>query len=361
MRLNYAKLLLATFLAAAPTSLASTTWYVNGVNGSDSNNCTSSQTACKTIGHAIKLASSGDSIKVSPATYKENLSIGYSLTLAGSGASTTIIDGGAVNTVVSISSTGAQVNLSNLTIRNGHAQSGAGIFNNGTLTINNSTVTNNHGTSSRFSTGGGVSNVGSLTVNNSTLSGNSVGSGLDAAGGGINNYWGTVTINNSTLSGNSASSLGGASGGGIYNVGKLSINNSTISGNGAKSGGDIYNYPGYKVTIKNSIVANSSAGGNCDGVMTSNGYNVSSDGSCNFNGAGDLNNTDPMLGPLQNNGGQTQTQALLSGSLAIDAGNPSGCRDGNGNLLKTDQRGQPRPDKEDTGGCDMGAYESQRD
>jgi hypothetical protein len=53
--------------------------------------------------------------------------------------------------------------------------------------------------------------------------------------------------------------------------------------------------------------------------------------------------------------------ALPSGSPAVDAGNPSGCSDGLGHLLKTDQRGQPRPDTEDTGGCDMGAYERQSD
>jgi len=53
--------------------------------------------------------------------------------------------------------------------------------------------------------------------------------------------------------------------------------------------------------------------------------------------------------------------ALLSGSPAIDAGNPAGCTDGLGHLLKTDQRGMPRPDPEDKGGCDMGAYESQSD
>lgn len=69
-----------------------------------------------------------------------------------------------------------------------------------------------------------------------------------------------------------------------------------------------------------------------------------------------------MLRPLQNNGGPTQTQALLTGSPAIDAGNPNGCTDGNGNLIKVDQRGAPRPDKEDLGiGCDMGAYERQGD
>ena len=93
--------------------------------------------------------------------------------------------------------------------------------------------------------------------------------------------------------------------------------------------------------------------------MTSNGYNLSSDNTCNFNDTGDLNNTDPKLGRLQNNGRPTQTQALLPGSPAIDAGNPSGCTDGHGHL--TDQRSQPRPDHEDSSGCDMGAHECQTD
>lgn len=74
---------------------------------------------------------------------------------------------------------------------------------------------------------------------------------------------------------------------------------------------------------------------------------------------GDLNNTDPQLGPLHNNGGATQTMAFPSGSRAIDAGNPNGCTDSLGNPLKTDQRGKPRPDPGDTSGCDIGAYESQ--
>jgi hypothetical protein len=95
--------------------------------------------------------------------------------------------------------------------------------------------------------------------------------------------------------------------------------------------------------------------------VTSLGYNLSSDNTCNFNKTGDQNNANPMLGPLQNNGGPTKTMALLSGSPAIDAGNPSGCTDGQGHLLKTDQRGMPRPNTEDTGGCYMGAYERQSD
>jgi len=117
------------------------------------------------------------------------------------------------------------------------------------------------------------------------------------------------------------------------------------------------------VTLQNSIVANSPSGGNCAGfsTVTSNGYNLSSDNTCNFTGPGDMNSTDPKLKPLGSYGGPTQTAGLHSGSPAIDAGNPNGCTDGNGNLLTTDQRGAPRPDPEDTGGCDIGAYERQKD
>ena len=93
----------------------------------------------------------------------------------------------------------------------------------------------------------------------------------------------------------------------------------------------------------------------------SGGYNLSSDNTCYFNGPGDLNNTNPLLGTLGSYGGPTETVPLLSGSPAIDAGNPNGCTDNLGHLLKTDQRGQPRPNPEDTGGCDMGAFERQSD
>jgi hypothetical protein len=95
--------------------------------------------------------------------------------------------------------------------------------------------------------------------------------------------------------------------------------------------------------------------------MTSSGYNLSSDNSCSFNGAGDLNDTDPNLGPLAE---QRWTNPDHSSAPrkpgAIDSGNPSGCKDGNGHLLKTDQRGKPRPNKEDGGGCDRRAYERQK-
>jgi hypothetical protein len=89
---------------------------------------------------------------------------------------------------------------------------------------------------------------------------------------------------------------------------------------------------------------------------------MSSDTTCNFSNHGDRNNIDPKLGSLGFYGGPTQTIPLRSGSPAIDAGNPSGCTDGKGKLLATDERGMPRPDKpDDKTGCDMGAYESQSD
>ena len=371
MKLRLVPSLVLAFLFAASSVAAAATWYVNGVTGSNSNSCLSPTTACKTIGHAISLSVSGDSIRVAAATYKENLGIDFNLNILGSSATTTIIDGGGVGTVVAISSTSAHVALSRLTIRNGSTYfGGGGISNQGTLRVIDSTLSGNVAINSFFAHGGGISNSGTVTISSSTLSGNTARLECNrpcvAEGGGIFNS-GTLTINNSTLSGNSAVRSGGNGfGGGIFNLGgRVTINNSTLSGNSADtSGGGIFNNGA--ATLQNSIVANSPSGGNCSGTtgtgtITSKGYNLSSDGSCDFDGPGDLNNTDPMLGPLQNNGGPTQTMALPSGSPAVDAGNPSGCTDGLGHLLKTDQRGKPRPDTEDTGGCDIGAFEKQSD
>lgn len=371
---------IATFASLATPAVASTTWYVNGVSGSDSDSCLSATSACKTIGHAISLSASGDSIKIATATYKENLTINISLSLIGSGASGTIIDGGGINTVVTISSASAQVAISKVTVRNGSSHGvsnigiltmnsthitgniscgGGGIYNGGVLTINESTINENsvfqYGLCRGF--GGGILNSGTLTLNNSTISGNTASGTYGPTGGGIYNK-GSLIVNNSTISGNVLAKSGtfaGTDGGGITNSGTLKISSSTISANGAQFGGNLYG----PATLQNGIVANSLSGGNCSRSVNSNGHNLSSDGTCDFDGTGDLNNTNPLLGPLQNNGGPTQTMALPSGSPAIDAGNPSGCTDGNGDLLKTDQRGKPRPDTEDTGGCDMGAYESQ--
>jgi len=210
--------------------------------------------------------------------------------------------------------------------------------------------------------GGGIFNGtgASLTIGNSTVSDNHVSlSGCShfcsAKGGGIYNL-GTLALYNSTISGNTASPYGQGNGSGIYTAspGTAIIQNSTLGGNGGSGAATIWG----TAVLQNSIVADNGSS-NCAGAVTSKGYNLSSDATCNFTSTGDLNNTDPMLGPLQYNGGPTQTMALPSGSPAVDAGNPNGCTDGLGHLLKTDQRGKPRPDAEDTAGCDMGAYEYQ--
>ena len=120
-----------------------------------------------------------------------------------------------------------------------------------------------------------------------------------------------MTFINSTLSDNFAPlGGGGLEGGGV-------IKNSTISGNG--NGGISTN----GMEIGNTILDGNS-GANIDGTATSLGYNISSDdGGGNLTGPGDQINTDPLIGPLQDNGGPTLTHALLPGSPAINAGDPN--------------------------------------
>src|SRR5262249_13543893 len=96
------------------------------------------------------------------------------------------------------------------------------------------------------------------------------------------------------------------------------------------------------------------------GTIADAGYNISDDNTCGFTATGSLNNTNPMLNPagLSNNGGPTQTIALLSGSPAIDAIPVADCTDQarTPNPIITDQRLFPRPDSEENL-CDIGAYE----
>jgi hypothetical protein len=101
------------------------------------------------------------------------------------------------------------------------------------------------------------------------------------------------------------------------------------------------------VTIKNSIVARNASGGNCVGPMQSQGHNLSDSSSCGFTDIGDIQNADPHIGPLTDNGGQTLTHLLLWNSPAINAGDNTGCP-------SADQRGIQRPQ---AGLCDIGAVE----
>jgi hypothetical protein len=222
---------------------------------------------------------------------------------------------------------------------------GGGIDNFGKLTVSSSTFS--HNTSKARGGlnigGGGIFNGGKLTVSSSTFNGNSASN----FGGGILNSGGTVKVNNSTLSGNLASSGGGISNGDPSGPGgTVTVSSSTLSGN---LGGGMYNAASYSVTLTGTIVANSPSGSNCHGKITDGGYNLDSGFTCGFTNHA-LNNTNPKLGPLRNNGGPTPTMALLQGSKAIDWVALSDCP-------STDQRGSQRPDDSESS-CDIGAYES---
>jgi hypothetical protein len=389
---------LLSFALASP-AMASNTWYADANNGNDNNNCLSASAACKTIGHAITLAASGDSIMLAPGDYNESITIPFSLSIVGGNAQTTVINGqgGSVVAIPEEFPVSA-VNISGVRITNGNSDSdGGGISNWGQLTVIDSIV---GGNSAAFF-GGGISTHGggrgpaTLLLDRTLIYGNRApeGAGIQCSrpsqplriynsaiikntatagnGGGLLNGTGgtnfcSVEITNSTISRNVAV----GNGGGVY--GPADLNNVTISGNvaaaeepqnGPASGGGIYAIEGVFVltSIQNSIFANN-AGGNCNTTIfsISQGYNISSDDTCTLGSAGDLNNTDPELGALMNNGGPTQTMALLPGSPAIDAGNPTGCTDGHGHVLARDQRGDKRPgDPKLKTGCDIGAYELQ--
>jgi len=259
----------------------------------------------------------------------------------------------------------ATLRLSDCTISGNSADFGGGIFNlNGALTVNNCTISGN---GAAFS-GGGISNFASgaaatLTITNSTISDNSAtandgGGILNGAAGSVASI-ASVIVSNSTLSGNSATGNGGAVAdvADVPDLVRLTITNSTISDNSATAnGGGIYNQGNAQFQIGSTILNAGSSGENIfnGGQATSLGYNLSSDdGGGILIGTGDQINTDPMLGPLQDNGGPTFTHALLPGSPAIDAGDPS--------FVPPpffDQRG-PGFDRVSGSGIDIGSFEVQ--
>jgi len=206
--------------------------------------------------------------------------------------------------------------------------SGSGVGNDSAgVTIINSTISRNSVGGSGGGAGGGIYTgggkfPGNLMVINSTISGNFA----FYDGGGIYCGFSGLTVVNSTISDNSAGDFGGGIliGGGILNGFSSSIANSTLSGNSAGSGGGIYNGGSLEVYC---TILNAGASGenifNDGGMVTSHGYNISSDnGSGLLTGPGDQINTDPLLGPLRDHGGPTLTHVPLRGSPAIDAGDP---------------------------------------
>ena len=284
------------------------------------------------------------------------------------------IDGGGAVQIMNVHS-GAMLTINNVTIAHGQSNSdGGGILNGGTLTINNSTFEANAAGST--GSGGAVSNGGTLTVTDSTFFANeSLGNLLFCTIGQLPVCTCIIEPDGSSqcscTSGSPPVCTNPGMGGAIYNDGTLSVTNSTFSANNAIiAGGGIYNH-GSAASIKGTILALEPTGQNCSGnaSITDDGYNISDDTSCGFAGTGANGNPigdgiDPMLDPngLQDNGGPTQTIALVAGSPAIDAIPAASCTDQASppNQLTSDQRGMPRPDPGDSPAvCDIGAYELQ--
>jgi CSLREA domain-containing protein len=303
------------------------------------------------------------------------------LTIQGLGASALTISGDHASRVLEIAA-GTDVKLSGVSIINGKSTNdGGGVFNAGTLTVTDSSLSGNsavtgggiytNGTlglinctvsgnsaSGNWSgnpsdqttgSGGGLFNDnGTLTLTNCTVSGNSANASIPlgttggfaavGCGGGLENWEGTLTLTNCTVSGNSTSAFGG----GVNNNGTLTLTNCTVSGNSANSsGGGGLNNPG-TATLINTIVAGNPVGGdNNTGALTA-------ASSHNLIGG------NPLLAPLGNYGGPTMTMPLLPGSPAIDAGTPYAGNSGP-EIPTTDQRRETRAG----GGTDIGAFESQ--
>lgn len=251
-----------------------------------------------------------------------------------------------------IYSTGT-VSLLNSTISDNSAFEGAGIYNAGTVSVVNTTINGNSAAARATALGGGIFNAGQLTLKDATISGNSVEGNFGLAGGGGIDNTGAVTLINTTISGNNSN----ASGPGIQNTGNVDLIYSTISGNlvsGTDQGDGIANLsPQNRAVVAIDSIFDSNGGesvsGGGGGAFQSLGHNLFSD-TPDFTVLGtDLINTNPMLGPLSDNGGPTLTQSLMPGSPAVNAAVAV-------TGVTTDQRGIYRPQG---AAPDIGAFELQ--
>jgi hypothetical protein len=269
----------------------------------------------------------------------------------------------------------------NSVVSNLNSDAGGGIDNTGALTIDGSAISGNSIADNNFTSpgnGGGIENGGTLTIDASTISGNSVTSLADdgGIGGGIDNSAGTLTITNSTIADNTAVSGGGISND-MYVTGSgtsvafygatLTITSTTIADNvatgGASDGGGLSVIAGSPALYDTIVAMNTDSGGTASDILL-NGGSVSSSSAYNLIGTGGSGGltqgtdgnlvgvADPLLGSLASNGGSTQTIAVLPGSPAIGTGSStiSGAT-----IPKTDQRGVTRP----SDSVDIGAFQDQ--
>ncbi|HNG34796.1 MAG TPA: Ig domain-containing protein, partial [Blastocatellia bacterium] len=309
-----------------------------------------------TLRGRIASANAGDTIVFSGVTTvtltSGELLIDKDLTINGGTNGVTVTRSSGTFRIFKIDS-GVTASLSKLTITNGNPGSdqAGGVQNNGTLTMTDCAISGN--TSIQ---GGGIQNDSVLTMTNCTISGNT----STGTGGGLISFGVSNTLTNCTISGNTA----GGNGGGfdLESSSSLSLTNCTVANNTATSGSGIYDGTTSSIILKNTIVA-ANGSNNCFGSMdSSSSYNlIVTPGACGLtNGTNNniVTSSSAQLGALANNGGYTQTLALLSGSPALDKGVAVAG-------VTTDQRGQSRPFDlpgiaAATGGdnSDIGAFEA---
>jgi CSLREA domain-containing protein len=304
-----------------------------------------------TLREAVAL-STRDEVVILPAGRYElthgELELGIAETILGDGARTTVIDAGHRSRV--LRATGLDNLVSGVTITGGTSDRGGGgirVDVHGRLALEDSSVVGNVAPRN----GGGIFNAGGLRLIRSTVAGNRAGhaAGGPGRGGGIySSASGHAALENSTISGNTARPGGIPSrGGGVFSAGDLAVNHVTVAGNSASDGGGLYESNLVR-SLSNTILAGN-PGGACSG-RTSIGDekgNLDDDGTCGLSAQRSFPQRDPLLVPLANNGGETDTHALGPGSPAIDAGSRASC-------LPQDQRHVARD-----AACDVGAFEVQ--
>lgn len=274
--------------------------------------------------HTIVLGAGTYTLSISGSDEDDNitgdLDILGDLVIRGEGARTTVIDANDVDRIFHVVA-GGTLDVSGISITDGHAPSyGGGIMNQGALTANEITFANNMADLG----GGGLANLGPATIISSTFADNSAPNG-SGDGGAIFNFNGaTISVANTTFSGNSVADSGGA----IRNNNGSTVNLShvTISGNGI----DIYNSGSGVINADNSILNQTHSNST---PVTDLGFNILGSGG--------------VLGPLQNNGGPTDTRAPVFSHSAVDGGDPT-------SMLVVDQRGYARPEESRV---DIGAFE----
>jgi hypothetical protein len=316
---------------------------------------------------AVNAAEPGEVIQVDAGTYAENVLIGAGarLTIQGVGAATTIVDAGGSGDVLAVVGSGpaSTVALSGLTVRNGGAY-GLRAFG-ARMTVTACTIEGNAlgGIRAQAYLVGNTAIRTVLTVTESTIDSNSSPGPL-AAGIDVRDF-ARLRLIRSTVSNNTTSDPAAAAGVGIGGHTSARIEDSTLSDNSGKAvrssavlriqrstivgaGSSLATLDASlgRITLKGTIVRDTTSTAVCSGDVASRGENLIEPATGCVLQPNDLTGSDPLLGPLAPNGGPTETHALLAGSPALEEAT-RGCR-------KPDQRGvtrEPAP-------CDIGAFEA---